>query len=320
MQNTKQTSASRTHRSTAAIAALTALAAAALASAAACGTTNVTNVNTTCGPGTRLVSGTCVVDAVTDGSAGTDVTVVEPVEDGGADADPNPDVGVDDPCPSEAVGTRVVNCDKSCGATIDAACQLNRCRTASEGVRIGDIVNVPLQISDNEGGIIIVRLPRNPWTVLGECDPSSAVPASAICVTPFQVASPQPKFMFGIAFRTQIGSDRGIGVTAKDYKLRALFEPRPTNTGGFESFPSEGCSRFEPLAKSGDFGEQDSQDCLATWALDFYRNVKLRAPNRTPLIPGQAAGGVIAIQTFGPRVPARNITIDLATRPSCPTP
>jgi hypothetical protein len=259
----KRTIAPATHRSTAAAAAFTALAAAAIATAAACGTTNVTNVTTTCGPGTRLVSGTCVVDAVTDASAGTDATVVEPVDDGGADADPNPNgLEPDDdrcpvPVPAQADGgaeIKVYNCDPKCGA-LHPGCDIARCRKVGEQRTNANEVYRTSFVASGRIDRFIVRLPRNPWTVFGECDPNSTPPVNQPPIGPgpqYTALSPHPRWAFAVVYKRLDNDARAITVEPGDYTLRTQLYGTYYGQTADPPWCYDGCQNFDPLPRLGD--------------------------------------------------------------------
>jgi hypothetical protein len=304
---------SQTKRTIAPAAALIGLATAAIATAAACGTTNVTNVTTTCGPGTRLIAGTCVVDAVTDAGAGTDATVVEPSGDGGADADTEPTL-VDDPCPIEDLrdgGTRVYNCDPTCGA-IHEACNLLRCRKTGEPSRVFATFfdNTTLRIgslSDKDYAKIVVRLPRNPWEQFGECD-STAVPPRSVLDTsqPLYIAmTPTPHWTFAISFymTTEERYQQPHPVFPREYLLR-VYSTHSNEPSCIDGSPYT-CARYEPLSTNPDRASlaPDSNSCVSVVPSQFATR-----------FPGL---GLAVLYTHATVIPARNITITQGPAASC---
>jgi hypothetical protein len=170
--------------------------------ALACGTTNVTNV-AACGAGTKLVNGVCVADVSggMDAGGGVEGDSGEPATgDAGVDADPNALLPGDDPCPTGYdAGTVVFNCDPKCGAT-HPDCEVSRCRKAGETrvftwqsrIALGD--GTPSSYTD-----FVLRLPRDPWTVYGECDPSLVPPLHPTLGTAqYSAIAPAPRWAFAL--------------------------------------------------------------------------------------------------------------------------
>jgi hypothetical protein len=191
--------------------------------------------NVVCGVGTKQVNGACVPDV--GGEAGA--------SDGGlnvSDAAEVPDVdtfdaGPDEPCPvitPEYVQTQadkgsyfslakkhiIINCDAKCG-DVSFWCQRAHClpsgrrRTPSEVQRYGGEA-----LEDN----VTVRLPRDPWTLWGECDPDTSKryperPDRPL--RPYTAMALQPKSSFFFEARRTV-EDKEFRIEAGPWTVRVF--------------------------------------------------------------------------------------------------
>jgi hypothetical protein len=254
----------------------------------------VTNV-TTCGAGTKLVNGVCVVaggEGDAGGGGGSDSG--EPVEpgDGGADADV-PEV--DDPCPvadPRDGGTQVYNCDPTCG-DVDSECDFARCRVAGEGPPvISPLERTRIRLGrtgDVAFSRVIVRLPRNPWQQFGECNPAQ------VSLDPsYTPMTPRPRWTFAIPFLDspfESQYDKPYAVLSRGYGLRVFADAR----------------RAEPLPALPD---------PRAWGPDSDSCVRFNP--RQLFVRYPASGlGIAALYTLASSMPARNILIKQDTTASC---
>ncbi len=194
---------------------------------AACGD-NITNVN--CGAGTILKDGTCVAvtDATTDtgaadtgtevpdSSGGSDGSIDGSLGDAAADAAPD----TDDPCPTPPAGFEFINCDATCGA-VNQFCALAWCSSdgslpsSYQPLRTGGLATR----DDVTPFHTIIRMPRDPASVFGHCDPSR----SRIQATNIKL-DPAPSAAFSIRLFAYTNSDPAtIKVSARGYTMRPAF-------------------------------------------------------------------------------------------------
>lgn len=320
-------------RSQCALVAVGALGAVVAALAACSGTPS----STLCGAGTRLVNGTCVAAAGGDGGldAGLDVEV-PPDEDGGSDADTD-DAGPDDPCPkmgpdAKEMGVgygpgayqddvrmeRFYNCDEKCG-TVSPQCGSARCRVAGErwpGEPTGGKGTMYVPINSIQRRVTI-RLPRDPWTVLGgECDPDPAMryPTGATNYRSYAVASPQPKFSLlvdvGVGWPPSSDAPVPMKIEGRNWDFRTVTDVRLFNDGNLG-----GGTRLEPLfAPSAAFSpfEADRTGCVEINHRDFGTNVPA---GYSPLPNGDRAR--LVFFTSQAHIHAANLILDINASAKC---
>lgn len=269
-----------------------------------CSTTNVTQV-TNCGAGTQLVNGTCVATANDAGGTGGADTGGGTSGDAGVDAE----VLVDDPCPVEVLtdgGTKVYNCDPTCG-TVHVDCEDLRCRKAGEPPgRLGIFPANHIRIGqpDLESfSKVIVRIPKNPWESMGECD------RSRTSLNPtYTPMSPRPRWAFAIPFYKNTTEPRYLknyAVSADRYRLRVLAEDP---VGCQEGQRFEFCARFEPLPQE--------PDALA-WSADKSSCISFVPHELHVRFPTTFSYGFAVLYTHADAMPARNVIINQAPGASC---
>ncbi len=305
--------------------------------AAALAACSGTPSSTLCGAGTRLVNGTCVAAAGGDGGldAGLDVEVPSD-EDGGTDAETD-DAGPDDPCPkmgpdAKEMGVgygpgayqddvrmeRFYNCDSKCG-TVSPQCGSARCRvtgerwegspSAGKGTMYTPIDSIQRRVT--------IRLPRDPWTVLGgECDPDPAMryPTGATNYRPYAVASPQPRFSLlievGVGWPPNSDAPVPMMIEGRNWDFRTVTDGRLFNDGTLGAG-----TRLEPLfAPSAAFSafEADRTGCVEINHRDYGTNVP---PGNPPLVGPY--GARLVFFTTRAHIRAANLVLDINASAKC---
>jgi hypothetical protein len=305
-------------RSQYALAAVGALGAVAAVLAACSGTPS----STLCGAGTRLVNGTCVAAAGGDGGldAGLDVEV-PPDQDGGSDAETD-DAGPDDPCPTVGGngitlfdGGAIYNCDPKCGP-VASRCEESRCTPA------GKLRAAPAApYADYPPEKVTLRLPRDPWTLGGECDPDPALRYAVPQDIPYAVRAPQPRYQHQMMIVWRVDpkpTSVPTFIEPRGYTYRFMLDGTVRKDQNSGVLFAPGSTRLEPLAAASGFSpfERDRTTCERVDALEFETNLP------SGVVPGQAPGGMlnyyrVVFFTDAQHIAARNLTIDMSPTAAC---
>lgn len=266
---------------------------------------------TLCGAGTRLVGSTCVAAGSEAGTpdGGPDV---QTQDDGGPEAGQEEDAGLDDPCPPNLSGTgtseegdgglrtATLNCDPKCGAVAEL-CEPIRCR------KVGEKRPFPSSLYESVTAIgvgyaprWVIRLPRDPWTVYGECNPSTTVTGEA----PYVAQSPQPRFAIAIRLSdagTFQGTDVFFAAQVGPYTARQFVYGRRLGN-------SWGDNRFEPFPVAGAYGsfEKDHEGCGLLNANEPFASI-----GASPALV------MIAVHTKAAHVRATNLLFDFSPSAKC---
>ncbi|NOU33435.1 MAG: hypothetical protein HOO96_36530 [Polyangiaceae bacterium] len=212
----------------------------------------------------------------------------------------------DDPCPAVGPdgtsvdgGTYVINCDALCGPLFPY-CDDTRCRRSGEARSNPQLASdFPPQVAASRSTII--RIPRDPWRFSGECDPSTSIKDADPTLDPYLPMIPQPRYAF------IVGVDRTMPETFRAkpgaYSMRLLTMARTVNRTPTATMRS---SRFEPLAKPGEFGpaERDQTGCAI---LDLGALYQTQYKGINVCLPGFAS---IVFHTNAAHVGATNLEVN----------
>jgi hypothetical protein len=234
-----------------------------------------------CGVGTKLVNGACVPDIGAEAGVGDGAIAPDGAaeSDAGIDGDAGEDdTGPDEPCPvfgaewiqaSEGGAyyrnnntEAYINCDPECGTT-NPACRNSRCETVTRRRQNVDawlnMVAFPDIVQRQS-----IRLPRDPWTAGGECDPDIAPRMPERIGTnagPYQVMSPQPRYSFSFRPSYSINEPGAAPAAMRAGKWAFRYTNNSRITTGGTNY---GFSRLEPLFDAAEaYGpiERDRTGC-----------------------------------------------------------
>lgn len=274
-----------------------------------------------CGPGTRLVGSTCVPAPGEAGAmdAGVDVEAIP--EDAGSDAEVD-DSGPDDPCPTVGGngitlydGGAIYNCDPKCGA-VASRCEESRCTPA------GKRRTAPAALyADYPPEKVTLRLPRDPWTLGGECDPDPSLRYALPQDVPYTVRTPQPRYQHQMMIVWRVDpkpTSVPTFIEPRGYTYRFMLDGTVRKDQNSGVLFAPGSTRLEPLAAASGFSpfERDRTTCERVDALDFETNLPAGVvANEAPSVMLNYYR--VVFFTDAQHIAARNLTIDMSPTAAC---